>query len=137
MRRTRMSRLSRGFVYHIRRIAMFGQKKRLSLINRTYLDDCCPIGKRNRKQVGATPKNLIAPIKTYLHGTFEGFNVLLEAMRRGLSTSMKQQRKRNQTALLRSRLGGVRVHTYLETGVQYLLVCVKEERAIERGACET
>ena len=111
------------------------EKHRLALVNQTYLDDCCPIGKRNHKQVGATWKSLIAAIKTHPDGLFEGFDVSVEAIRRQLGTMMKQQRKRNQEALLATGLGGARVHTDLEAGVQHLLDlqdCVKEERAAER-----
>ena len=108
------------------------EKHRLALVNQTYLDDCCPTGKRNHKQVGATWKNLIATIKTHPHGLFESFDITIEAIRRQLGIMMKQQRKRNQEALLASGLGGARVHTDLEAGVQHLLDL--QNRVIEERA---
>lgn len=115
-------------------------KHRLALVNQTYLDDCCPIGKRNLKQVGAAWKNLIAILQWHCNELFEGFDISLEAMRQQLQTLMNERRERNQDALQAIGLGRARIHTDLEAGVQHFLGLqdyVKEERTAEKGGKNT
>lgn len=111
------------------------EKHRLALVNQTYLDDCCPIGKRTHKEVGAAWRNLVVALQSHRDGLFDGFDLSVEAIRRQLRTMMNLQRQRNEDARQATGLGGAILHSDLEAGIQNLIDlqhCMKEERAAER-----
>eukprot|EP00963_Diacronema_lutheri_P002456 scaffold166_cov340-Pavlova_lutheri.AAC.5 len=107
----------------------------IALVNQTYLDEFCPIGKRSHAEINATWSKLLAALSEHPDGIFHNFNLSQRSIQRQLTALMEKQDKRNAEALAATGRGGCAVHTDLEQGVQRLIDLrdgLKQKRAVEK-----
>ena len=108
---------------------------KIALVNQIYLDECCPIGKRTHKEVNTAWTSLVRALSDHGDGLFDGFDLLIPAVRRQMKDIMRRQKELNREVLASTGLEGARMHTNLEAGAQHLLDLqehVDSERAIEK-----
>lgn len=116
------------------------EAQQIALVNQTYLDECCPIGKRSHGELNAAWSKLLEALARHPDGVFDDFNLLQRAIQLQLSALMEKQDKRNAEALAATGRGGSAVQTDLEQGLQRLLDLrdrLKQQRAVEKSEQNT
>ena len=118
----------------------WSEAQQIALVNQTYLDERCPIGKQSHGEINTAWSKLLQALAEHPDGVFDDFNLSHRSIQRQLSALMEKQDKRNAQALAATGRGGSAVQTDLEQGLQRLLDLrdgLKQRRAVEKSERNT